>query len=270
MATRLIAVPFHDGLAEVDRGRGPGALLAASGRTAAATVAPPDPSAPEAERVFAIARELAGLVRAARADGALPVVVAGDCNSCLGTVAGCDPAAGLGVVWLDAHADFDTPEDSASGSLDAMGLALLAGRGWAGLRATVPGLAPISERDVVLAGVRDLEPGQRDRLSRSAMRLLPGAGRPDAELAGALDDLRRRVSRVYLHVDLDVLDPGVGVANRYSAPRGLALDQLLAAIAAVTTRFEPAAVAITAYEPAADTDGRMAAAATRVVAALAG
>lgn len=269
MAARLIAVPFHDGLADVDRGRGPAALLTACGRTAAATVAPPDPSAPEAERVFAVARELAGLVRAARADGALPVVLAGDCNSCLGTVAGCDPE-GLGVVWLDAHADFDTPEDSASGSLDAMGLALLAGHGWAALRSTVPGLAPIRERDVVLAGVRDLEPGQRERLRRSAVRVLPGAGWPVAELGGALDDLRRRVSRVYLHVDLDALDPGVGIANRYSAPGGLGLEQLLAAIAAVAARFELAAAAITAYEPAADADGRMAAAAARVVAAIAG
>ena len=109
---QLISVPFHD------------ALVAAAGRSAADTVAPPDPDAPEAARIFAIAADLADHVRAARADGATPLVLAGDCNSGLGTVAGCAPEGGdLGVVWLDAHSDFDTTDTSASGSLDGVGCA---------------------------------------------------------------------------------------------------------------------------------------------------
>ena len=187
-ATRLIAVPFHDGLLDVDRGRGPGALLAAAGLTAADVVVAPDPAAPEAARVFAVAARLARLVRSARAAGARPVVLAGDCNSCVGTVAGCADGA-LGAVWLDAHPDFDTPEDSPSGSLDAMALALLTGRGWGGLRATVPGLAPIGEEQVVLLGVRDFEPGQSERLARSRVRVVAGDAWSEARADEALDDL---------------------------------------------------------------------------------
>jgi hypothetical protein len=74
--TRVIAVPFHDGRLEFDRRRGPGELLAAAGIEDAETIPPPDPVAPEAARVFAIAAELAGRVRAARGAGAAPVVVA--------------------------------------------------------------------------------------------------------------------------------------------------------------------------------------------------
>jgi arginase len=267
MAPRVIAVPFHDGLAEFDRGRGPGALLAAAGIDAAESIAAPDPDAPEAARVFTVACRLAERVRIACDEGAFPLVLAGDCNSCLGTVAGCK-ADGLGAVWLDAHADFDTPADSASGSLDAMGLAMLTGQGWDALRATVPGLAPIDVRDVALLGVRDLEPAQRERLARSRLRVVRGGPWADARLGEELDDLRRRVGRVYLHVDLDVLDPSEGIANSYSAAGGLSVPQLLDTIALVADRFEVAAAAITAYEPAADADGRMARTATRVLSAL--
>lgn len=72
------------------------------------TVDPVDPAAPEAARIFELARGLSRRVHAALAEGAFPLVLAGDCNSCLGTVAGCG-AQDLGVAWFDAHADFDTP-----------------------------------------------------------------------------------------------------------------------------------------------------------------
>jgi arginase len=275
---RVIASPHHDGLQDVDRGRGPGRLLEAGGLPEALArpgrpaslrvVGPAEPSVPEAARVFAVARGVAGHVRDALAESAFPLVLAGDCNSCLGTVAGAG-ADGLGVVWLDAHADFDTPEDSRSGSLDAMGLAMLTGRGWPALRATVPGLAAVGERDVVLAAVRDLEPHQRERLRASAIAALPAEVFSAAGLAAALDDLRGRVGRVYLHVDLDALDPAEGVANRYAAPGGLTAEQVVAAFDAVRDRFEVAAAAVTAYEPAADADGRMAATAVRLIGALA-
>jgi arginase len=275
---RLIASPYHDGLESVDRGRGPTCLLdvaRASGALAALErpvsveiVGPVDPASPEVARVFALSRRLAERVQSAVAAGAFPVVLAGDCNSCLGTVAGCG-TYGLGVVWFDAHADFDSPEDSLSGSLDATGLAMLTGRGWRALRETVPGLAPIDEDHVVLAAVRDLEPAQRDRLRGSRIRSLEGNTFSQADFRVALDDLHDRAERVYLHIDLDSLDPSEGTANQYSAPGGLTCAQLLAGVADVFDRFDVVAASITAYNPDSDTDGRMAATATRLLAAVA-
>ena len=97
--------------------------------------------------------------------------------SSVGTVAGTG-AEGLGVVWLDAHADFDTPEDNLSGFFDVMALAVLTGAGWTALRETVPGFAPVPEEQVRGAGVRDLEPYQRARLGRSAVRAVPERSPP--------------------------------------------------------------------------------------------
>jgi arginase len=275
---RLIASPYHDGLESVDRGRGPTRLLdaaRASGALAAVErpvsveiIGPVDPASPEVARVFALNRRLGERVQSAVADGAFPLVLAGDCNSCLGTVAGCGTDA-LGVVWFDAHADFDTPDDSLSGSLDGMGLAMLTGRGWQTLRDTVLDLAPIDEDHVVLAAVRDLEPAQRHRLRASRIRSLEGNNFSEAEFRAALDDLHDRAGRVYLHIDLDSLDPSEGTANQYSAPGGLSCAQLLARVADVFGRFDVVAASITAYNPDSDVDGRMATTATRVLAAVA-
>jgi arginase len=275
---RLIASPYHDGLEGVDRGRGPTRLLAAARASGALAplkrplsvevVGPVDPANPEVARVFALNRRLAERVQSAVADGAFPVVLAGDCNSCLGTVAGCG-TDGLGVVWFDAHADFDDPEDSLSGSLDGMGLAMLTGRGWRALRETVPGLTPIDEDHVVLTAVRDLEPPQRNRLRSSRIRSFEGNNFSEANFRVALDDLHDRAGRVYLHIDLDSLDPSEGTANQYSAPGGLSRAQLLAGVTDVFDRFDVVAASITAYNPDSDTDGRMAATATRLLAAVA-
>jgi arginase len=171
------------------------------------TIEAPDRDDPEIVRVAEGDRRLARHVRVADDEGAFPLVLAGNCNSCLGTVAGLGPGAGgLGVVWFDAHADFDTC-DRSLGFFDGMGLAILTGNGWGLLTGTIPGFRPVDERDVLLVGVRDLEKHQRPPLEESALRALPGASFASSEFIGALEELRPRGSRIYLHIDLDVLDP---------------------------------------------------------------
>jgi arginase len=233
------------------------------------TIEAPDPSDPEIVRVVEGDRRLARRVQAAHDGGEFPLVLAGNCNSCLGTVAGLgDGPGGLGVVWFDAHADFDTP-DRSLGFFDAMGLAVLTGNGWELLRRTIPGFRPVDERDVVLVGVRDFEEHQRAPLEESAMRVLAGSAFGTTELTAALDELRPRVSRIYLHVDLDALDTSEGRANRFAAAGGLSTGQLEWAIETVFDRFPVAAAALTAYDPSLDDDGRVARAAARVIATVA-
>jgi arginase len=229
------------------------------------TIETPEASDPEIVRIAGANRSLARVVRAAVAEGAFPLVLAGNCNSCLGTTAGLDPrSTPLGVVWFDAHADFDTP-DRSLGFFDGMGLAILTGNGWELLRGTIDGFAPVDERDVVLAGVRDLEEHQRVPLDSSAMQVLPGRAAAGPAYGAALDALRERRPRIYLHVDLDVLDPSEGRANRFAADGGLTVAELEAALELAFEAFQVGAAAITAYDPALDADGHMAAAASRVI-----
>jgi arginase len=271
-AMHLIACPYHEGRRDVAMGAGPSLLLAGDRlRSAVAAhgwevvvrvVGPPDERRPEVARSMEVVRRLAAEVRAAVAAGGFPLVLAGNCNSCLGTVAGIGPAA-PGVVWFDAHADLDTPEDNVSGYFDVMSLAMLTGSGWAAQRASVRDLPAVPERNVVLAGVRDLEPYQRARLEASQVAVVPGALEPGT-LGTALDRLAGRLDRVYLHFDVDVLDVSCGRANQYAAPGGPDLAGARSAVAAVFDRFRVAAAAITAYDPTFDSDGRVAAAAAAI------
>jgi len=192
-----------------------------------------------------VIRVLQERVREVVAADRFPLVLAGNCHSALGTVAGL--GAPVGVVWLDAHADFNTPETTGSGFFDGMALALLTGSGWGALRATIPGHVPVPEEHVVLAGARDLEAGETKRLASSGVLRARAA-----DLAEALDTLRERVADVYLHVDVDVLDPSVGRANRYACDGGFSLDELERAVNDVQARFNVRAAAVTAYDPAED------------------
>ncbi|HTX09045.1 MAG TPA: arginase family protein, partial [Solirubrobacteraceae bacterium] len=230
-------------------------------------IEPVDESDPEIVRVIELIRRLAASVGDAVSDGAFPLVFAGNCNTCLGTTAGAG-SRDLGVVWFDAHADFDDPEESEAGFFDVMGLAMLTGRGWRALRQTIPGHAPIPERNVILAAIRDLEPYQRRRLERSELSRIPGEIEP-GRFEQAVAELSGRVERVYLHVDLDSIDISEARANKYAAPGGPSLDRLLDRIAEACQRFRVVAAAITAYDPSLDDDERTLSAARRISSGIA-
>jgi arginase len=261
---RLVVAPFAGGVAGPGMGAGARRLAQDSGlaaelaghgwRVATDEIEPPDPARPEIARIFEADRRIAGRVRAAVNAGAFPIVLAGQCNSALGTVAGVG-AQGLGVVWLDAHADFDTPDENVSGFFDVMALAVLTGSGWRALRETIPGFVVVPEERVVLGAVRDLEPYQRARLDSAELAVVPGELDP-VDLAEALDRLRTSVEAVYLHVDLDAVDASAARANAYAAPGGPAPAGVRSAVEAVFDRFAVRGAALTAYDPAHDGDGR--------------
>jgi arginase len=269
----LIAWPYHSGLADVSMGLGASTLTAdqrllsmVGGEVqhlSVERVVPVDESLPEIARTFELVRRLARHVAQARRRGDFPLVFGGNCVSCLGTTAGARDEQDLGVVWLDAHADFDTPEDNLSGFTDVMGLSILTGGCWRALRETIPGFTAVSEEHVVLIGTRELEDYQRRRLAGSRLSVVGDTVDPGG-LRDALDGLRARVARIYLHVDLDVLDASVGVANPYAAAGGPALDQVLGAITDTFGRFEVACAALTAYDPRVDHTGAIADAAREI------
>jgi arginase family enzyme len=80
-----------------------------------------------------------------------PLVLAGNCNTAVGTLSGADPE-GLGVVWFDAHGDFNTPETTTTGFIDGMGLAIAVGHCWKAMARGVSGFSPVLEENVVIGG----------------------------------------------------------------------------------------------------------------------
>jgi arginase len=227
-----------------------------------------DETEPEIVRVIELVRRLATRTKKTVADGAFPLVLAGNCNSALGTTAGIG-AEDLGVVWLDAHADFDDPEENESGFFDVMGLAMLTGRGWRALRNTIPGHVPVPEQKVILAAVRDLEDYQRRRLDRSQLITVPAKIDLD-DFDTAIAALVERTPRVYLHVDLDSLDMAEARANKYAAAGGPSLARVLDCVRLTGERLEIAGASITAYDPDCDPGDRALIAARAVARGIGG
>ncbi len=193
-----------------------------------------------------LAAALAGAVRQTCATGALPVIIGGDCLTAIGTVGGLDGAA-AGVVWLDAHGDFNTPETTPSGYLGGMPLAALAGRCLPELTAAAGLQAPIPEERIILLGVRDLDPPEQAALEASPVTVMT-----TAQLREAPDAVAQALARlgaqgpIYLHIDVDVLDPAVMPGVVYPTPGGLSLDELAGLLKTVRANCTPAAIAITA------------------------
>lgn len=276
MRLRLIQVPYHLGHEGVGMGAGPDRLVAAgalealreAGFASELDRVRAEPETNEVAAAFRVAAQVAERVREAVAAGAFPLVLSGNCLSAVGIVAGLG-RRDVGVVWFDAHPDFNTAEGTTSGFVDGMGLSILTGTGWDAMRETIPGYRAVPERDVVLVGIRDVDPAERERLAGSDVAVVATRDVP-AGLDARLDALARRTGEVYLHVDLDALDPAEGRANAYAAPDGLRADALRAAIEAIRARVRVRAAALTAYDPACDPEGALARTAVELVVALAG
>lgn len=212
---------------------------------------------------------LASRVSAARGAGAFALVLAGNCMTAAGTIAGLQARSRRvpGVCWFDAHADFNTPDTTVSGFLDGMALATLTGRCWTSLTTQVPGFRPIPDEQVLLFGVRNLDINERKALETSEIHWLKSLG--DAPFATEqLRVLRERFGEVYLHLDLDVLDQSEGRASTFASKGGLTGARLQQLVQEIGKSFHIGAAAITAYDPSADTDGRIPGIARQVVATI--
>ena len=264
----LILVPYDSGQRRARMGAGPENLaqgdlpgeLARAGHPVVATTMIDLPagsgSRGEIGSAFSLMAQLAQAVRSARAMRRFPLVLAGNCNPAVGTVAGLDGGDGTAVVWFDAHGDFNTPETTVTGFLDGMALAMLTGRCWSQLTRRVPGFTAVAESAVRLVGARDLDHLEMEMLAGSAVGLISAADIA-SDLPSALASIRPHATRAYLHVDLDVLDPSEGCANEFSVPGGLRLDDVIQAIGIVGAALPIEAAALTAYDPAADPPGRI-------------
>ncbi len=270
MEVELLLVPYDSAQRGMGLGAGPERLLAAGLIPALAraghpvvgttTLAAPPGRAAEIRTAFGLMAALAAAVRTARAAGHFPLVLAGNCNTCIGTVAGLGGGAGTAVLWFDAHGDFNTPETTTSAFLDGMALATLTGRCWSALVRAVDGFTSVAESAVCLLGTRDLDPAEAEAISRSPLRVLPPR-QIAAELPALLTGMAPQVQRAYLHLDLDVLDPGEGQANEFAAPGGLSLGELREAVATIGRSVPVEAATLSAYDPSYDADGRIGAAA---------
>lgn len=166
-----------------------------------------------------LAKDVAAVVRDIRERNHFPVVLGGDHSTSLGSVAGA-VASGrrLGLIWMDAHGDFNTPDTTRSGNVHGMVLAALAGYGDVRM-VELCGVAPkVPAAAIALVGVRQLDPGERSLLHEAGVHIFT---MHEVDRLGMAEVMTRALAAtalqpdgVHLSLDLDVVDPlrapGVG------------------------------------------------------------
>lgn len=176
------------------------------------------------------------------ADGEIPVFLGGDHSIALGTVAAATEADPVGVLWIDAHADFNTPATSPTGNLHGMPLAAITGQGAPRLIDIGRPGPKVPARDVTLIGLRSLDPEERSLLRASGVTVFTmreideqGIGRVAKQAIQSLAHL----PKIHVSLDMDSLDPSEAPGVGTPVPGGLTyreahvLLELIAASASV-------------------------------------
>lgn len=280
-AIRLLAVPYDSGHRDRRQGLGPAKLIEHWRASPEEDVRLPEvvwvesatdfPT--EVATTFELMGRLADEVHSSLDENSFPLVLAGNCNtSALGGAAGLrlwDPVGDVGVIWFDTHGDFNTPDIDLLGFLDGQGLAMITGRCWQGMARSVPGFEPVADSSVVLVGAHDFDDDEIVALSHSQIaHITPSRIRSEGvetALGAAVEALAERVTHVYLHIDLDVIDADCVRANSYASPGGLEPDQLFEATRLALNALPIAAAGLAAYDPTVDETGQLCGIATQLL-----
>ena len=207
-------------------------------------------------------------------DGYFTVGLLATCPSMPGLVAGLQhsgPAGRpirIGMLWLDAHPDFNTPETTRSGSLGGMPVAVATGRALRRLRLDAHLDPPLADRHIVMGGVRLTDPLEQELLDQSRIQQLSVDDLRNMTHAvfAQLDRLSRITDKIYVHIDMDVLDPREVMGHGNKVPNGPSSEQLAALFEAIFSRYPKASAIGFATIPATDEGGLSLAALNRMIA----
>jgi arginase len=207
-------------------------------------------------------------------DGYFTVGLLATCPSMPGLVAGLQhsgPAREpikVGMLWLDAHPDFNTPETTRSGSLGGMPVAVATGRALQRMRLDAHLDPPLSDRHIVMGGVRLTDPLEQQLLDQSLIEQLSVDDLRNMTPAvfAQLDRLSRITDKIYVHIDMDVLDPREVMGHGNKVPGGPSSEQLAALFETIFGRYPKASAIGFATIPATDEGGLSLAAVNRMIA----
>jgi len=215
----------------------------------------------------------ADIVEKNERDGYFTVGLLATCPSMPGLVAGLQRSGRtgaplrIGMLWLDAHPDFNTPETTRSGSLGGMPVAVATGRALQRMRLDAKLDPPLADSQVVMAGVRLTDPLEQELLDASAIQQVSvdDLRRATPAVFAQLDRLSRTTDKIYIHIDMDVLDPREVEGHQNKVPNGPSSEELARLFEMIFARYPKASAIGFATIPATDEGGLSLAAVNRMI-----
>jgi arginase len=180
--------------------------------------APGEPGARFLDPILQVCVEGRERILAALELGHFPLVLGGDHSLSMGTAGAVADhyrrqGASIGLLWVDAHADMNTPETTPSGNIHGMSLAVLTGRGAKPLLELLDACPAVEPRHVVVLGARELDPEERQAVEALGVRVITMSEVDERGVAPCIAEALARVTDgtagFHLSFDLDALDPGV-------------------------------------------------------------
>jgi arginase len=243
----IILAPYDSGHFHGGCGQGPDALIS-GGLAEALKLAGHDVEVHDIGKVvededereigtgFAVCNAVSGEVRIALDKQRFPIVLAGNCLTAAGAIAGAGADA---IIWADQHGDLNTPETTTTGFLDGMALATVLGLCWRSMAGQIPGFKAVDPARCVLVNARDLDAAEKELL-----KTLPVIRTECPDWKAAAQRLKNDgAKRVHMHV------------NRYTTPGGPAPEQVRMAMCGLAGPLSIAGLTISAYDPAFDPKG---------------
>lgn len=204
-------------------------------------VAVPDPIA----SLAGMSKRIAGAVAEGARAGRKVLVVGGNCSVTPAIVGGLQQTLGaktrIGLVWFDAHGDFNTPRTTYSGMLGGMPVAVAAGLCHPAWRAGAQQIAPLPTDRILMVDVRNLDDREETLIWATDVVRVPITG---PGLGEAVRRLAAETDLLYLHIDLDVLDESLVPSHRTREPGGPDLSQTVAAVRTVLDTGKVEALAL--------------------------
>lgn len=228
--------------------------------------------------IVAACRTMYDVAKQCVAAGEIPIFLGGDHSIAIGTVSGVvDGAAAagssVGLLWVDAHGDFNTPETTPSGNIHGMPVAALTGRGYPELVNLGSDGAKLRPQAIAMIGVRDLDPAERRALAQAGIQVYTMR---DVDELGMATVARRalahlhQATHIHVSIDMDVIDPTIAPGVGTPVPGGLTFREAHLLMEILAESHKIRSLDVVEINPILDERNRTASLAVALIASLLG
>lgn len=212
--------------------------------------------------VFEYATTLCSLVSGCIKNGKIPITLGGDHSISIGTISGLmenSNSVDMGVIYIDAHADMNSVDESPTGNIHGMGLAALMGE--SGTKLDTIARSPLIPKNLLLIGSRSIDYGEEKRISKLNIPVIYNNNIVEGQLESIYVFInnfltRNRLSKIHLSIDIDVLDPSIAPVTGVPEKNGLKLNTLISILEYIISTGLVKSIDLVEYNPLLDSDGR--------------